>query len=372
MKAAPNRHLARAATAPASVMPLVLPLRRLATRQTMPSSVSISTSSFGSSATSLGGSGLQLSLTTGGLRTPPNSNPHTTSGDGVPPTPALLTVRPPPVLPLVGSLALASLNTNDGGGCSSGDVAMRAARTYRTGPQLIMPYLYLGGEGNVAREQLDVLEITHVLNVAREVTAANPGGSTTYRHLGWDHNEPDVAAYFTECFAFIDEARIRHRGVLVHCQMGVSRSASLIIAYVMRTMNMRFAAAYEYVRLRAPCISPNMSLIAQLNAYGEFLNSSSSSYLSPAVGVADLPELSSTTDCSEASSANSSPMDDNDVLLDDNTAISAGLLTLPIKQLAVRPPLVINEPAAAAASGGNKAVSKGSFHVVALCHPLVP
>ncbi|KAJ2632571.1 tyrosine/serine/threonine protein phosphatase, partial [Coemansia sp. RSA 1694] len=152
---------------------------------------------------------------------------------------------------------------------ASDDIAMarRAARTYRSGPQLIMPYLYLGGAGNVADLQLQALEITHVLNVAREVEGVQPVvavGAAAYRHCMWDHDEPDLARYFGDCFAFIDSARTAQQGILVHCQLGVSRSASLIIAYVMRTMALGFGAAYEYVRLRAPCISPNLSLIAQL------------------------------------------------------------------------------------------------------------
>ncbi|KAJ1934074.1 tyrosine/serine/threonine protein phosphatase [Linderina pennispora] len=101
------------------------------------------------------------------------------------------------------------------------------------------------------------------------------GHPIAYRHYRWDHDEPDLHKYFDECFAFIDAARSRNENVLVHCQLGVSRSASLVIAYVMRTLGMGFSAAYEYVQSRAPCISPNLSLIAQLCEYGKTLDSKS-------------------------------------------------------------------------------------------------
>ncbi|KAJ1876743.1 hypothetical protein LPJ66_012252 [Kickxella alabastrina] len=146
-------------------------------------------------------------------------------------------------------------------------LARRAAKTYRNGPQLIMPYLYLGGEDNAVPSTLQALGVTHILNVAREVAQAQDCNMEC-RHFAWDHNEAVLERYFDECFAFIDEARNAHCGVLVHCQLGVSRSASLVIAYVMRTMALGFPQAYEYVRLRAPCISPNLSLIAQLTEYG--------------------------------------------------------------------------------------------------------
>ncbi|KAJ2743731.1 tyrosine/serine/threonine protein phosphatase [Coemansia sp. BCRC 34301] len=242
----------------------------------------------------------------GGLHTPPNSNPRT-----------------PPV-------------SNE----PVDDIAMsrRAARTYRTGPQPIMPYLYLGGAGNVEPEQLGVLDITHVLNVAREVNnTPTLSPYMVYRHCMWDHNEPELARYFADCFAFIDEARNRHHGVLVHCQLGVSRSASLVIAYVMRTMGLRFAAAYEYVRVRAPCISPNLSLIGQLCEYGEGLAGGQRGSL-----VDGLPDLSLSADDEESSAAgseNSSPLD---VVVNEGAVVGVDLLTMPIKQVAV--PLLMLPP----------------------------
>ncbi|KAJ2834475.1 tyrosine/serine/threonine protein phosphatase [Coemansia furcata] len=311
--------------------------------------------------------GLNL-ISTDGLRAPAN-----TSRSATPYSP-----RPPRLLPVAmldtGAPLAGPLPT-----LGSEDIAMarRAARTYRAGPQLIMPYLYLGGAGNVAEGQLRDLDITNVLNVAREVSG--PPASTMYRHCMWDHNEPDLARYFSECFAFIDAARTCHQGVLVHCQLGVSRSASLIIAYVMRTMNMAFAPAYEYVRLRAPCISPNLSLIAQLAEYGERLAKDRvrPSALAPEllllVPDVTLPEL--TADESSGGSENSSPMeealDDGETSADNN---DVDLLTMPIKRVLLsvpKPPANI-VAAAAAAGPGTVRQSPHRLNVVAHRHFLVP
>ncbi|KAJ2357175.1 hypothetical protein GGF43_001625, partial [Coemansia sp. RSA 2618] len=124
------------------------------------------------------------------------------------------------------------------------------------------------------------------------------------RHLRWDHNETNVSKYFDECFAYIDEARTQHGGVLVHCQLGVSRSASLVIAYVMRTMRVGLDAAYEYVRLRAPCISPNISLVSQLSEYSRALGSELviSTRVEKAGGVPELSSASSENSSSDGSS----------------------------------------------------------------------
>ncbi|KAJ2749076.1 hypothetical protein H4S06_004742 [Coemansia sp. BCRC 34490] len=91
----------------------------------------------------------------------------------------------------------------------------------------------------------------------------------------------------------------------------------------MRTMRMQFGASYEYVRLRAPCISPNLSLISQLHEYGASLAvtrergdsstsedaSSSSSSATAAVVSLPPPELVPPAS-SSSSSENASPIED--------------------------------------------------------------
>jgi len=63
------------------------------------------------------------------------------------------------------------------------------------------------------------------------------------------------------------------KGVFVHCQAGVSRSATVVIAYLMKHTLMTMTDAYKYVRGRRPVVSPNLNFMGQLLEFEEDLNS---------------------------------------------------------------------------------------------------
>jgi protein phosphatase slingshot len=54
--------------------------------------------------------------------------------------------------------------------------------------------------------------------------------------------------------------------------MGVSRSASVVIAYAMKAYNWDFKEAFEYVKQKRSCIKPNSSFIGQLETYQGILD----------------------------------------------------------------------------------------------------
>jgi len=52
--------------------------------------------------------------------------------------------------------------------------------------------------------------------------------------------------------------------IYIHCHAGISRSASLVILYVMKYHNMNFETAFKFVREKRLCIQPNPSFVEQL------------------------------------------------------------------------------------------------------------
>ncbi len=60
---------------------------------------------------------------------------------------------------------------------------------------------------------------------------------------------------------------LQRGGVLVHCAAGVSRSASTVIAYIMKKRGWGFNETFNYVKKRRPIICPNYGFQRQLNQY---------------------------------------------------------------------------------------------------------
>ena len=50
----------------------------------------------------------------------------------------------------------------------------------------------------------------------------------------------------------------------MHCHAGISRSATISISYIMKTMDWDLSKAYDFVKQKRPCISPNLHFMGQL------------------------------------------------------------------------------------------------------------
>lgn len=88
-----------------------------------------------------------------------------------------------------------------------------------------------------------------------------------YIHMLWEHNT-DIVSDLYRLVKTMDERVQQGKRVLVHCQCGVSRSASLIVAYgLYKNPGMSVQEAYDIVKKRSKWIGPNMNLIMQLQEF---------------------------------------------------------------------------------------------------------
>lgn len=101
---------------------------------------------------------------------------------------------------------------------------------------------------------------------------ANPLRKPEYIHIPWDHNT-DIAPDLMRLCETIDSRTREGKKVLVHCQQGASRSASLIIAYgLYQRPELSVNDAYYAAQAKSRWISPNMKLMYSLQDFQKELS----------------------------------------------------------------------------------------------------
>jgi len=79
-----------------------------------------------------------------------------------------------------------------------------------------------------------------------------------------DEPDFDLRVHFKGCFDFIHEHRVKGENVLVHCRVGKSRSATIVIGYLMHSQKMDFQTAFQFVKEIRSIAQPNEGFVEQL------------------------------------------------------------------------------------------------------------
>ncbi|KAJ0050210.1 hypothetical protein NL108_014057, partial [Boleophthalmus pectinirostris] len=142
-------------------------------------------------------------------------------------------------------------------------------------PSQIFDYLYLGSEWNAANfEELQKNNVGYILNVTREIDNFFPASFTYMNIRVYDVEETDLLSHWSDTYNFINNARKSGQAVFVHCKMGISRSASTVIAYAMKQYRWALDDALAYVKERRSIIKPNEGFMKQLHTYSGILSAS--------------------------------------------------------------------------------------------------
>jgi hypothetical protein len=81
-----------------------------------------------------------------------------------------------------------------------------------------------------------------------------------------DFPKENIFQYFKECIDFIEKAD----KIYIHCMAGVSRSASIVIAYIMWKEHKNYNEAFAFVK-KYRFIYPNFGFVYQLKYFGKLL-----------------------------------------------------------------------------------------------------
>ncbi|XP_035290710.1 uncharacterized protein LOC118236439 isoform X1 [Anguilla anguilla] len=135
-------------------------------------------------------------------------------------------------------------------------------------PTEIFDHVYLGSEWNASNlEELQTSGVRYILNVTREIDNFFPGLFEYHNIRVYDEEATDLLAYWNDTYKFISKAKKAGAKCLVHCKMGVSRSASTVIAYAMKEYGWDLGQAFDYVKERRGVTKPNPSFMRQLEEY---------------------------------------------------------------------------------------------------------
>ena len=156
---------------------------------------------------------------------------------------------------------------------------------YGMSAQMIQPYVPSNGElyhiidnvylGNLAiavnKEKLHAEGITHIISIMNGSYSMYPD-QFKYKHV---HINDDpwlsIDKYFDDCIRFIESAKNEGGKVLVHCMCGISRSVTIIGAYMIKTYKMSFNDTIKYLKEKKQTINPNDGFILQLKKFEKSL-----------------------------------------------------------------------------------------------------
>jgi hypothetical protein len=140
----------------------------------------------------------------------------------------------------------------------------------------ILPYLFLGGKADARNfDFLTSSGITVILNMTPLKTFDASGVPCYFendrrfryhRIALLDSTSEKILPILRSSIELIDRAR-HYGSVLVHCNQGVSRSAAICCAYLIRYRGMSLQESLAYIKKRRATIRPNDGFIAQLETF---------------------------------------------------------------------------------------------------------
>ncbi|XP_019604072.1 dual specificity protein phosphatase 15 [Rhinolophus sinicus] len=132
----------------------------------------------------------------------------------------------------------------------------------------VLPGLYLGNFIDAKDpDQLGRNKITHIISI-HESPQPLLQDITYLRIPVADTPEVPIKKHFKECINFIHCCRLSGGNCLVHCFAGISRSTTIVTAYVMTVTGLGWRDVLEAIKSNRPIANPNPGFRQQLEEFG--------------------------------------------------------------------------------------------------------
>jgi hypothetical protein len=140
-----------------------------------------------------------------------------------------------------------------------------------SGHEILPGKLYLGPKSCAdenAGESLREANITGIVNCTEDCQCHHEPSIEYCRVSVRDEDFADIGIYLESATKFIHHhVDVQQGAVVVHCRQGISRSASVVIAYLMRYHGMSLEEAYVLAKTRRPLVNPNPGFWKQLQEF---------------------------------------------------------------------------------------------------------
>jgi dual specificity phosphatase 12 len=140
----------------------------------------------------------------------------------------------------------------------------------------VSDYLYIGNRR--AGEKIKILQsegISKVLQLLDFYIPPDVNSEIEVHFIQMEDSEnQSLSRILPEALRYIHRAICQRQKILVHCNAGVSRSGSVLIAYLMACLRISFSQALAIAQEARACIDPNPGFTKQLNSMDvNYLNS---------------------------------------------------------------------------------------------------
>jgi protein-tyrosine phosphatase len=135
-------------------------------------------------------------------------------------------------------------------------------------PTHIIDNIYLGSAINASHyNTLKNRNIGLVINMTYEISNYFPNEIEYINYPLYDNNQQSIKQYLLDAYDKIISFQINNRdkNILIHCFMGASRSASVVIYYLMKKYNYTLNEAIQFAKNKRYLVNPTMLFYNELS-----------------------------------------------------------------------------------------------------------